>query len=456
MPNGNNEVVEVYDNINREITGLENFSGEELITKIQELEQEKERPERNGLVVENLELIATIESQKTELNKRKKIKSQQQTIFDYQRKELEASFESIPTLPTITYPQREEGQTQPKETKTISTQTDKDFPNRVQGHFYRIFGRKECNQIRELRIQLQKTRTELLLAQNQVRNLGEKTSGVKPLPMISKPTETEEIERGSQPAPEYLNAIYPSVQRTEITELYISGANLTGELDLGTFENLVILDCSRNRLINIKNLNPKKIKHLYLNHNNFPGNLTLFSQLVNLERLEIRDNHFSGSLEPLVNLGKLNYLNIEKTNITSGLEYLPDNNKKEVILKTLYNSRNLTTDFLQEVACHKLTDGGANSQVVKCYGISQNPTNKDYIMRDIQFKKEDTKFYQEYKKVAGEYEKVLKTSKHEYKLHPSAVYTSRLLDFKNLPKPQNSSHNLSLNIENISYQLQET
>ena len=29
-------------------------------------------------------------------------------------------------------------------------------------------------------------------------------------------------------------------------------------------------------------------------------------------------------------------------------------------------------------------------------------------------------------------------NKPAYKLHPSAIYTSRLLDFKNLPEPQNS------------------
>ncbi|KLL05028.1 MAG: hypothetical protein MRERV_7c083 [Mycoplasmataceae bacterium RV_VA103A] len=48
-----------------------------------------------------------------------------------------------------------------------------------------------------------------------------------------------------------------------------------------------------------------------------------------------------------------------------------------VALKTLKNSQNVTTSFLQEVANHNL----CNSQwVVNCFGISQDPETKNYII----------------------------------------------------------------------------
>jgi serine/threonine protein kinase len=49
----------------------------------------------------------------------------------------------------------------------------------------------------------------------------------------------------------------------------------------------------------------------------------------------------------------------------------------------------------------------------------------------------ESEFYQQYQKVKREFGKN-KTPSFSYKTHPQAIYTSRLLDFKNLPEPQNS------------------
>jgi serine/threonine protein kinase len=48
-----------------------------------------------------------------------------------------------------------------------------------------------------------------------------------------------------------------------------------------------------------------------------------------------------------------------------------------VVLKSLNNSQSITADFFQEVACYKLF---RDRSIVKCYGISQNPENGDYII----------------------------------------------------------------------------
>jgi len=52
--------------------------------------------------------------------------------------------------------------------------------------------------------------------------------------------------------------------------------------------------------------------------------LTIFSQLTDLRRLDIARNSFVGSLEPFQNLTKLNSLSIGNTELSQGLEHLPD------------------------------------------------------------------------------------------------------------------------------------
>ncbi|CAG8589550.1 9894_t:CDS:2, partial [Cetraspora pellucida] len=49
-------------------------------------------------------------------------------------------------------------------------------------------------------------------------------------------------------------------------------------------------------------------------------------------------------------------------------------------LKSLNNSQNMTVDFLQEIILHKSVGSDSDGGVVWCYGISQNPHTKDYVI----------------------------------------------------------------------------
>ncbi|CAI2188458.1 11906_t:CDS:2, partial [Funneliformis geosporum] len=51
---------------------------------------------------------------------------------------------------------------------------------------------------------------------------------------------------------------------------------------------------------------------------------------------------------------------------------------KKVVLKILNDSQNTTTEFLQEVANHRLFD--ATEGIVPCHGISQDPKTKNYLI----------------------------------------------------------------------------
>ncbi|CAG8645067.1 6972_t:CDS:2, partial [Scutellospora calospora] len=161
-----------------------------------------------------------------------------------------------------------------------------------------------------------------------------------------------------------------------------------------------------------------------------------------------------------------------------------------VVLKILNNSQN-NTDFLDETAKHKIIDDWFNN-IVPCYGLSQDPKTKNYLMvmqyieggdlrkylknKNLTFKdklsphdndlviqicqglrprfkvkipqllkdligrwevnsQKNTEFFKQFK----EREQFLNNlTSFDYKIHPSAFYTSRLLDFNNLPEPQNS------------------
>lgn len=145
--------------------------------------------------------------------------------------------------------------------------------------------------------------------------------------------------------------------RKEITKLNISSQNLTGELDLTTFPHLETLACEHNQLtqlslprtnrireiwaannllttINWTALNPDTLTTLSLSNNNLaPTELTVFSPLVNLEKLWINNeekkikagtyNRFEGSLAPLSALTKLKRLSIINTELVIDPAYLP-------------------------------------------------------------------------------------------------------------------------------------
>ncbi|KLL02198.1 MAG: hypothetical protein MRERC_3c024 [Mycoplasmataceae bacterium RC_NB112A] len=61
-----------------------------------------------------------------------------------------------------------------------------------------------------------------------------------------------------------------------------------------------------------------------------------------------------------------------------------ENPLNRIILKSLNNSQNITEDFLREIANHKLLSSETYNNrvggIVNCYGISQNPQTKNYVM----------------------------------------------------------------------------
>ncbi|CAB4446983.1 unnamed protein product [Rhizophagus irregularis] len=131
--------------------------------------------------------------------------------------------------------------------------------------------------------------------------------------------------------------------------------NKLKELKINNLNNLELLYCSYNKLINLNlinclnlnkincdnnkikeiklPLNNQRLEILNLNSNNLLyQDLNIFSKFINLKRLDIGNNEFKerkynkiyGSLELLKNLEKLEYLEISDTDIDKGLEYLSD------------------------------------------------------------------------------------------------------------------------------------
>lgn len=132
------------------------------------------------------------------------------------------------------------------------------------------------------------------------------------------------------------------------------GGNKIKKMYLRDNENLVVLDCSKNELINLDLSGCSDLKELYCHNNQLPdikfldklphpekltclnisGNhfvaleLSSLNKFISLRKLFIGDNEFNGSLEPLRKMNNLEELNISNTDIDSGLEYLPKNLKE--------------------------------------------------------------------------------------------------------------------------------
>ena len=143
----------------------------------------------------------------------------------------------------------------------------------------------------------------------------------------AKESGIQQIKKDGIQAQDWLDVFYPKEQRKEKKKLWIDEKNLIGSLDLSDFTELEELWCSRNKLTSLSSLG-KKLEVIAGWDNNFSGDLSVFSNLTNLETLDISGSYFFGSLEPLKNLTKLRELDISNTDINSGLEYLPDSIKK--------------------------------------------------------------------------------------------------------------------------------
>ncbi|GES88168.1 kinase-like domain-containing protein [Rhizophagus clarus] len=120
------------------------------------------------------------------------------------------------------------------------------------------------------------------------------------------------------------------------------------------------------------------------------------------------------------------------------------------VLKSLKNSSNISSDFLNEIKSYLqiyLYD------IIQCYGITQDPNTREPTTKELLEiltkwvnETDDRKgiIYFQTKECDKIGEKKFKNRLNESKsksiqTHPQAIYTSRLLNFKNLPKPVNST-----------------
>ncbi|UZO13047.1 uncharacterized protein OCT59_004553 [Rhizophagus irregularis] len=127
------------------------------------------------------------------------------------------------------------------------------------------------------------------------------------------------------------------------------------------------------------------------------------------------------------------------------LDELEREGATEVALKCLHNSQDITADFLKEIESNILISDYTG--VVRCFGITKDPKTNNFMM--LNNSEVDSVIYRQVKeadeinkKSSSTFQSPLSsTSTLSYITHPQAVYTSRLLDFKNLPEPENADKN---------------
>ncbi|UZO12164.1 uncharacterized protein OCT59_003712 [Rhizophagus irregularis] len=144
----------------------------------------------------------------------------------------------------------------------------------------------------------------------------------------------------------------------------------------------------------------------------------------------------------------------------------------KVTLKCLHNSQDITADFFKEIESNILVCESTYGWVVRCFGITKDPKTNNFTMvmnlksdplkrpkadelqklfTDIFANwKEDSEIDKQINEANEINEKpssttvqspTSSTSALSYMTHPQAVYTSRLLDFKNLLEPTNADKN---------------
>ncbi|CAI2180941.1 663_t:CDS:2 [Funneliformis geosporum] len=180
-------------------------------------------------------------------------------------------------------------------------------------------------------------------------------------------------EKGYQPTQVTIDNLMESreeyYQRNQITNLDVGFRNLTGDLVLRDFANLVRFRCCGSELNSLdvssyfltKLSHPEKLINLALANNDFQTtSLEFLRPFTNLRSLFLGNNfqdkinqriynHFIGSLEPLRGMSKLVTLSINNTDIDSGLEYLPDSIEKKKKKQTqLIEAETKKTEDLEE------------------------------------------------------------------------------------------------------------
>ncbi|CAJ0890452.1 10226_t:CDS:2 [Entrophospora sp. SA101] len=236
------------------------------------------------------------------------------------------------------------------------------------------------------------------------------------------------------------------------------------------------------------------LEEIYVGGNFFSGSLEHLKKLKKLRNLDISDNNIDSGLEYLPDSVEEFHCYIitnpraEVEKIYKELQPFAVDAKKEnqgdyyglgfegeVALKKLNNSQNAEASFLQEITNHKLLGDGVT--VVECYGISRDPKTNNYAIV-TKYMGENSNLRQflrskyiflsftwdklcrlsnislglkqpEFKKSAI-YDMITinnsiinNTKNSDTNLEDGfeaaiPIYTSRLLDTKNLPEPQNS------------------
>ncbi|GBC39130.2 kinase-like domain-containing protein [Rhizophagus irregularis DAOM 181602=DAOM 197198] len=122
------------------------------------------------------------------------------------------------------------------------------------------------------------------------------------------------------------------------------------------------------------------------------------------------------------------------------------NGETKVALKCLYNSQGITADFLKEVESNILVYHSDPLKRPNAYELSRLFYG---LWAAINSSKVDSVIYRQVKETddinknlssSMDQPPLSSTSNLLYTTHPQAVYTSSLLDFKNLPEPKNADN----------------
>ncbi|GBC47090.2 kinase-like domain-containing protein [Rhizophagus irregularis DAOM 181602=DAOM 197198] len=107
--------------------------------------------------------------------------------------------------------------------------------------------------------------------------------------------------------------------------------------------------------------------------------------------------------------------------------------KFPVVLKYLHNSQDITSNFLREIETHIM--------------IPNDAKELESLLSDLRYSSKNHEINKQIEEADKINEKLRSSSSSytgpilSYTTNPQAVYTSRLLDFKNLPEPKNAIDN---------------